>query len=316
MAGSLRGSVALVTGASRGIGRGIALQLGNAGATVYITGRKPRDDSALSALEATAQEITGRGGRGIPVFCDHSSLDEVEQLFARIKKDTEGRLDILVNNAYSAVNLLMDTAGKKFYELEPSVWDDVNVVGLRNHYACCVHAARMMVPQGNGLIVTVSSPGGLTYLFNVAYGVGKAACDRLAADVAAELRKKNITSVSLWPGAVQTEIVKERVLNKDDSAPKLGSEDMFAKGETVEYSGKAIVALATDPQRHAKTGRILLTADLGDEYGFTDEGGRRPGNMRSLSSALEHGKWTKLAQWVPGWIKLPGWTLTAAVSKL
>uniref|UniRef100_A0A914UME2 Dehydrogenase/reductase SDR family member 1 n=1 Tax=Plectus sambesii TaxID=2011161 RepID=A0A914UME2_9BILA len=177
----LRGQVALVTGASRGIGKGIALQLGQAGATVYVTGRSPDKQESISAtlklpsLNETAREITARGGKGIAIYCDHSDPDDIKRLFLAIAKEQNNRLDILVNNAYAAVNAVSRATGVKFWDLDPSLWDTVNNVGLKNHYICSVYAAKLMVPQRKGLIVTVSSAGGMRYLFNAAYGAGKAA---------------------------------------------------------------------------------------------------------------------------------------------
>ncbi len=202
---NLAGHVALVTGASRGVGRGIALQLGQAGATVYLTGRK------ISDLEKTCQEVRARGAQNaIAVAMDHAKDSDVKDLFDRIKKEQDGRLDILVNNAYAGVHAVVNSAGKMFYECPPEIWDDINRVGLRNHYMCTVQASRMMVPRRTGLIVNVSSVGGLRYMFNVAYGIGKVACDRMAADCGHELRSSNVTMVSLWPGAVRTEAVEEK----------------------------------------------------------------------------------------------------------
>jgi len=312
----LRGQVALVTGASRGIGRGIALQLGEAGATVYVTGREPKKsdakDGGLPTLEKTANEINERGGRGIAAYCDHSDPDDIKRLFDRIQREQNSQLDILVNNAYSAVNVITDSTGKKFWELDPLIWDDVNNVGLRNHYICAVYAARLMVPRKKGLIVTVSSVGGLRYLFNVAYGVGKSACDRLAADTAEELRKHNITSISLWPGAVRTELI----VNKMDSGFQSNLKEMFEEGETTEFSGRAIAHLAADKNQLQKTGRILITSDLADEYGFSDVDGRHPPSFRSLKQLLKFGRWERTAWFVPSFIKVPGWMITASASKL
>jgi len=283
---------------------------------VYVTGREPKQsgskDGSLPSLEKTATEITERGGRGIAAYCDHSDHEDIKRLFERIQREQNGQLDILVNNAYSAVNLITDSAGKKFWELDPLVWDDVNNVGLRNHYICAVYAARLMVPKKKGLIVTVSSPGGLRYLFNVAYGVGKAACDRLAADTAAELYKSNVTSISLWPGAVRTELITSKL----DAGYQSNMKEMFEEGETTEFSGKAIVHLAADKNQLQKTGRILVTSDLADEYGFTDIDGRSPPNLRSLKQLLKLSRWNRTAWLVPGWVKVPGWIITSSVSKL
>ena len=137
MSPSLTGRVALVTGASRGIGRGIALQLGEAGATVYITGRKASD------LQKTCDEVKARGAHdAIAVVMDHAKDDEVEGLFERIKREQNGKLDICVNNAYAGVSAIMENSGKKFYETPTGVWDQINGVGLRNHYLCTVYASR------------------------------------------------------------------------------------------------------------------------------------------------------------------------------
>ncbi|GMT23503.1 hypothetical protein PFISCL1PPCAC_14800, partial [Pristionchus fissidentatus] len=318
---ALRGQIAIVTGASRGIGQGIALQLGEAGATVYVTGRKPgqsdgNEKNGLPSLEQTAKEITDRGGKGIAAYVDHGDMEQVKSFFARIDEENKGQLDILVNNAYAAVNAIFDSSSKrtKFYESEPEMWDLVNNVGLRNHYFCSVYASRLMVKNGKGLIVNISSIGGLTYLFNVAYGIGKQALDRMAADMAVELKSGGVTSVSLWPGAVRTQIVQGAL--KDEGYAKSQIGQMFADGETIEYAGKAVVALATDRRVIEKTGRILSTADMGDEYGFVDIDGRRPPNFRSISFALRRAGWLRTSDFVPSWIKCPGWIITAFCSKL
>lgn len=292
---SLKGQVALVTGASRGIGRGIALQLGEAGATVYVTGR-PEQAKAnapqfeLPSLEQTAREVTARGGKGIAAYCDHSNPADIEQLFARIKTEQHGQLDILVNNAYAAVAAIQSSAGKKFYETDPNTtWEVVNNVGLKNHYLCTVYGARLMVPRESGLIIMISSFGGMNYLFNVAYGIGKAACDRLAADVAMELASKKVTSVSLWPGAVKTEIIQNTVLRPDVES---NLKSLFEHGESTEYVGKAVVALACDPNHLDKSGRILTTEALAKEYKFTERDGSTPSSNPAIQEIrdkyLEH----------------------------
>ncbi|KRY51660.1 Dehydrogenase/reductase SDR family member 1, partial [Trichinella britovi] len=258
----LSGRVALVTGASRGIGRGVALQLGEAGATVYITSRPvDKSDSSeiadLPTLEKTAEEVNGRGGKAIAVYCDHSKDEEIKALFQRIEEEQNGQLDILVNNAYSGIKAIANCIGKKFWECEPEIWDDINNTGLRNHYICSVYAARLMVPRKSGLIVTISSVGGLRYLFNVPYGVGKAACDRMAVDCAEELKAKNVAYISIWPGAVQTELI----LNNLDAVSEMavGSFDketvknIFINGESTEYVGKAVVHLAAGNYYFRKT---------------------------------------------------------------
>ncbi|KRX99387.1 Alpha-1,3/1,6-mannosyltransferase ALG2, partial [Trichinella pseudospiralis] len=321
----LNGRVALVTGASRGIGRGIALQLGEAGATVYITGRPvDKSDSSgnadLPTLEKTAEEVNGRGGKAIAVYCDHSKDEDIKALFQRIEKEQNGQLDILVNNAYSGIKAIVSCIGKKFWECEPDIWDDINNTGLRNHYICSVYAARLMVPRKSGLIVTVSSVGGLRYLFNVPYGVGKAACDRMAVDCAEELKAANVAYISIWPGAVQTELI----LNNLDavSGMAIGSFDketvknIFINGESIEYVGKAVVHLAADKDVIKRTGRVYFTADIGREYGFVDVNNRSINSIRSLKHILSMSNYRKMAWAVPAWIRIPGWLMTAVCSKL
>uniref|UniRef100_A0A7E4ZSE7 Short-chain dehydrogenase n=1 Tax=Panagrellus redivivus TaxID=6233 RepID=A0A7E4ZSE7_PANRE len=332
---ALSGKVALVTGASRGIGRGIALQLGEAGAKVYITGRRPdasdgAKESDLPTLEKTAKDIEARGGTAVVVYTDHSNSDEIKALFDQIASENDGQLDILVNNAYAGVNLLTKHGDKRFFELEPEAWDVINNVGLRNHYFCSVYASRLMVARNppSGLIINISSAGGLRYLFNVAYGVGKAGVDRMATDMAVELQKLGVTSISLWPGAVKTELITKRIVAADgvkmsrnqDVTPEQ-TQAIFAAGESTEFSGKAIVALATDPKVHNYTGRILMTGDLADQYGFVDVDGNRILSPRSLKYLLKTGLIpvpgaTWLSNYVPGFVKIPGWVLSAFVSRL
>ncbi|KRZ11799.1 Dehydrogenase/reductase SDR family member 1 [Trichinella zimbabwensis] len=316
----LSGRVALVTGAPRGIGRGIAFQLGEAGATVYITSRPvDKSDSSenadLPTLEKTAEEVNGRGGKAIAVYCDHSKDEEIKALFQRIEEEQNGQLDILVNNAYSGIKAIASCIGKKFWECEPDVWDDINNTGLRNHYICSVYAARLMVPRKSGLIVTISSVGGLRYLFNVPYGVGKAACDRMAVDCAEELKAENVAYISIWPGAVQTELI----LNNLDAMSEMaiGSFDketvknIFINGESTEYVGKAVVHLAADKDVIKRTGRVYFTADIGREYGFVDVNNRSINSIRSLKHMLSMSNYRKMAWAVPAWIRIPGWLMTA-----
>lgn len=296
--GKLSGRVTLVTGASRGIGRGIALKLGEAGALVYVTGR------TKDAIEEVCQEIKRRGGEGRPIVMDHGNDDQVEELFERINREQNGKLDLVVNNAYAGVKTSGDNAGKPFWETPAAqVWDSINGVGLRGHYLCTVYASRIMVPRKSGLIINISSGGGLRYLFNCAYGIGKAACDRMAADCGHELKKSNVAMVSLWPGPVKTENIVNNVLAKGNlSDPKTA---MFAAGESIEFSGKAVVHLASDPNIMAKSGKTVLTADLATEYGFTDEGGVITGDMRSIKFHLNFAGRTTLASFVPAFVRIP-----------
>ncbi|XP_076983281.1 dehydrogenase/reductase SDR family member 1-like [Tamandua tetradactyla] len=312
MAPPLKGQVCVVTGASRGIGHGIALQLCEAGATVYITGRH------LDTLQTTAQEAQSRGGRCVPVVCDSSRESDVQSLFEQVRREQKGRLDVLVNNAYAGIQTIMDNKEKTFWESPASVWDDLNNVGLRGHYLCSVYGARLMVPAGRGLIVVISSVGGLQYLFNVAYGVGKAACDRLAVDCAQELRRHGVSYVSLWPGVVQTEMMKEFMTKEESSEdPEVKQiRSLFSSGETPEVSGKCVVALATDPNILSLSGKVLLSCDLARRYGFRDVDGRPVQDFLSLSTILSTtSRLGWLSSYVPGFLRMPKWIMTLYTSK-
>jgi len=309
---SLSGWVCLVTGASRGIGRGIALQLSEAGATVYITGRQEK------TLKQTAAEVKERGGNCVPVICDSSKDEDIEELFEQIKREQNGRLDILVNNAYAGVQVIFDNMGKKFWETDPSMWDTINNTGLRGHYFCTVYASRLMVAQGRGLIVVISSMGGLRYLFNVPYGVGKAACDRLAADTAVELKNRGVASVSLWPGAVQTEFTSSKFLLEKDTTTSVDSKfkEMFASGESTELSGKCIIALAKDHNLKSMTGKVLMTCDLARRYGIQDIDGREVVDYISLKFLLTQVPYLSwLSYAVPSFVRLPKFVLTLAAGR-
>ncbi|KAI1715198.1 short chain dehydrogenase domain-containing protein [Ditylenchus destructor] len=310
----LKGQVALVTGASRGIGRGIAIQLGEAGAKVFITGRRPSasysaNQTNLPSLEQTVKEITSRGGEAVAIYCDHANSEDVRKLFERVEAECNGNLDILVNNAYSGIPSIINNVGRKFYECEPEFWDDINEVGLRNYYFCAVYAARMMAKNKNGLIVHIGSAGGLQYFFNVPYGVGKAGIDRMAADMAIELKAANVAVVCLWPGIAKTELtaelLKKDVLHKLTGQSKESMDASMKRGESTEFVGKAVVALAGDKKVMKKSGRILLTADLASEYRFRDANGVMPANIRSVRTALELFGFIRLARWIPAFIKIP-----------
>ncbi|CAF1384010.1 unnamed protein product, partial [Rotaria sordida] len=264
---SLGGRVALVTGATRGIGKGIAIELGAAGATVYITGRTMiSSDGQSGSLEETAEIIRNRGGQCIPICVDHENVNETESLFHRIATEQDGRLDILVNNAFKAGTCVIDNMGKSFWEVEPTLYDEINNVSVRNYYYCTVYAARLMVPRKQGLIVTISSLAGLTYFCNVPFGIGKAGCDRLAADTAVELKPHNIASISLWPGLVATETVNSLRLHNE-----LGKMiESLGKTETPEYVGRIIVHLAQNSSLMQYTGKIVTTADYGIAHGIVD----------------------------------------------
>ncbi|XP_060552409.1 dehydrogenase/reductase SDR family member 1-like [Ruditapes philippinarum] len=328
----LAGKVCVVTGATRGIGKGIALQLADKGAKVYITGRTldpPKGLKVGGCLRDTAQEVERRGGICVPVQCDHSKDLDIERLFEQVKRENEGQLDILVNNAYSAVNAIFSSLNVKFWEQSPTMWDEVNNVGLRNHYICSVYAARMMVPRKRGLIVNVSSAGGLRYLFNAAYGIGKEACDRMAADCGYELRKHNVAFVSLWPGAVGTENVLSKLQDNlsnpdfevDKNLPKSLQQpekmlEYFEKAETTEFAGQCITAMATDADLMKMSGKIVQTCDLARRYGLQDAEGHGPLDYRQINVILRQFGHPWLANCIPDFVRIPKWIVALGGNKL
>ena len=263
----LAGRVAVVTGASRGIGKGCALELGAAGATVYLTGRTREEGGSVlpGSVATTAAEVDAAGGRGLAVACDHRDDEAVAALFARVRAE-QGRLDVLVNNAFLIPKEL--TAGRPFWETPISNWDDMIDVGTRSAYVASRFAAPIFVAQRAGLIVNVSSSGAAEYAWHVAYGVGKAALDRLTADTARELRPFGVAVVSLWPGLVLT----ERTSRAREALPSLD----FSGAESQRFTGRAVAALAGDPGVLARSGRAWSSRELADAYGFRDLDGRLP----------------------------------------
>jgi NAD(P)-dependent dehydrogenase (short-subunit alcohol dehydrogenase family) len=312
---NLEGRVTLVTGATRGLGKGIAIGLGEAGATVYITGRRLNSSNTENgipgSLNDTQLAVEQAGGVCIPVCVDHSDDEQVRLLFERIQ-DEQGQLDLLVNNAYSGVQALGDANGKPFWDSEPSFWDACNNVGLRSHYVASVFAARMMTQHQQGLICTISSWGGMSYIFGVPYGAGKAACDRLAAEMAVELKQHNVASLSIWPGIVGTEFITRFAAEMDDSREVDSQSSAIKEGynwETPLLTGRAIAALAADSTVMRRTGRVQIVAELAQHYGLVDKDGNRPVSLRSLRFLLPFGLPTlRQYPWLVPDIKVP-WSL-------
>ncbi len=289
---NLKGKVALVTGATRGIGKGIAIGLGEAGATVYITGRTLMDESSdnlSGTLLETQEAVNEAGGNCIAVQVDHSDDEQVRLLFERIKNEQNGQLDILVNNVFSGVKGIRNAYGKPFWKNDPSLWDDINNVGLRSHYVASIFAARLMSKHKQGLICTISSWGGLSYIFGAAYGVGKAACDRLAADMAVELKADNITSISLWPGIVGTEQMLTffpQINERDNSKSENANFGDYYNWETPLFTGRVIAALAAEKNTIKSTGKVQIIAELAKRYKIVDEKDNCPVSLRSLRFLL------------------------------
>ena len=278
----LDGMVTLVTGASRGIGKGIAIELASAGATVYFTARSVTEDPTRpGTIATTAAEIAEAGGQGIALQCDHHDDEQVAAVFDRIRAD-HGRLDLLVNNATADLGSMV---GKRFWELPIALWDDVIGVGLRSHYVASVHAAQLMIPQGNGLIINVSSHGSREYLMGVIYGVGKAGVEKLTSDMAKEIHDHGIAVISIWPGLVKSENRLVNAERQPDGRLTLFGLDL-AFAETPHFPGRAVVALASDEKRLDRSGSAYWVADLARDYGFTDIDGSIP-DAEKLHASLK-----------------------------
>jgi NAD(P)-dependent dehydrogenase (short-subunit alcohol dehydrogenase family) len=274
---SLSGKVAVVTGASRGIGKGVALALADQGATVYVTGRTvtPGSHPLPGTVGETAAEVDRRGGKGIAVQVDHGKDDQVAALFEQVKRE-QGRLDILVNNAFALPEDL--TEPKPFWEKPLSNWQMVDV-GVRSNYVAAWHAARIMVPRKSGLIVATSGYVGVTYTYGVVFGTCKAAVDRMARDMAIELKPHNVASISLWLGLTFTERA-QRALKRH---PEMASQTVTdpGVGSSIEFPGRVIAALAKDPDIMKRSGGTYIAAEVAHDLGVTDIDGKVVPSLRA-----------------------------------
>ncbi len=273
--GTLSGRVAVVTGASRGAGRAIARVLGEAGATVWVTGRSTREGRRTEGLPGTvedaAEEVTAAGGRGVGVRVDHTEDAEVEALFARVRRE-EGRLDLLVNNAWGGYEGYSDAPfDGPFWEQPPRRWDEMFTAGVRAQMVAARAAAPILIRQRGGLVVGTTAWAFGGYLGNLWYDTAKAAVARMAFGMAEELRPYGVASVALAPGFMRT----ERVMDAHARSPF----DLSAT-ESPEYLGRAVAALAADPHVLSRSGALLTAGGLARDYGFTDVDGRRPEPFR------------------------------------
>jgi NAD(P)-dependent dehydrogenase (short-subunit alcohol dehydrogenase family) len=283
----LEDCVAVVTGASRGAGRGIAQELGAAGATVYVTGRSTREQQpdtygqllglagrgALpGSIDETAEEVTRMGGRGIALRCDHTREDEVAALFERVQREA-GRIDLLVNNAWGGHETFNGVFDAPFWEHPLANWDSMFDRGVRNHLLASRFAAPMMVKRKRGLIVTTTFWDRDRYLHgNLFYDLAKASMTRLAFGMAQELRPHGVASLAVSPGWMRTEFVL--MGHKTDEA-HWQERPALARTESPRYLGRAAVALAGDAGVLGKSGAVHRVADLAREYGFADIDGRQ-----------------------------------------
>ena len=269
---ALEGKIALVTGATRGIGKGIVAALAEAGAIVYFTGRTEKEYEGAVNLSGSLSETEGagakNGGTVIGLKCDHTIDSDVEKVFHQIRLE-HGKLDILVNNVWGGYEHFNDGTEfwkeKEFWTIPFSRWDRMFDAGVRAHYVASSLAAPMMIEQRESLIVNISYWAGQRNDRGVAYGTAKAATDKLTATMAYELEKYHVSVVSLYPGLVRTESVMAAAEYFD-----------LSNSESPEFVGRAIVALASDKNVMVKTGKICVAAQLATEYGFTDIDGKQP----------------------------------------
>lgn len=276
--GALAGKVAVVTGASRGIGRGIALALAEQGATVYVTGRtiNAGDHELPGTVGQTAAECDARGGHGIAVRVDHGNLDQVAALFAQVQRE-QGRLDILVNNAFAIPEDLTEPGG--FWEKPISNTQMIDV-GVTSNYTAAWYAAQIMVPQGSGLIVAISGYVGVTYTYGAMFGTCKSAVDRMARDMAVELKPHKIASMSLWQGLTFTERANRNLARNPAMTSQTVTNPMV--GSSPEFPGRVIAAMAQDPEVMRRSGATYIVAELAHDYGVIDIDGKSPPSLREM----------------------------------
>lgn len=257
----LHGRIAVVTGASRGGGRGIARVLGSEGATVYVTARSTRDRGSPTGrpetIEQTAEEVTERGGHGIPVCCDHADHEQVVALFERVRAEA-GRLDLLVSNAWGGYELGMDY--QPFWTLDPAQLDLMLTSGLRSHLLTVQRAGPLLTETGGGLVVLTTTPIGAEFHGHLYYDVIKTAINRMPVGLAEDLRPYGVTAMAVAPGWMHTE--------RMNLTP-----EQAAQTESTEFVGRAIAALAADPGVARHSGTVRTVVELAAEYGFTDVDG-------------------------------------------
>ena len=277
--------VAVVTGASRGAGRGIAIALGSHGCTVYVTGRSERagDASFPGTIYETADAVTAAGGKGIAVRVDHGDDAQVKSLFDQVERE-QGRLDILVNNAFATHDLLPTSAN--FWEKPLAVADTLKV-GVRSSYVASYYAAPMMVKQRSGLMIFTSSSGAVHYVYGAAYGAHKASMDKFAWDMAIDLKDYNVAALSIWMGPLLSERVKALMAADPEKFSRLTL-------ETTEFTGHIIWALYNDPKLMEMSGQTVIGAEVALKYGIKDAGGKQPPSYRDMFKVAPHVQYPRI----------------------
>jgi len=257
---TLNGKIAVVTGASRGIGRGTAIALAEQGMTIYVTGRTTGEGEL--SIDTTVRMIESAGGKGIAVQVDHGDDAQIAALFEQVTAE-QGKLDLLVNNVYKIPD--PPAWGGGFWDHPIQIWDDQVGIGLRAHYVASWYAAPLLFAAGpGGCICNISSPGGQSYHFSSSYGAGKAGLDRLTADMAIELKPKGIAAIVVYPGTVATEFIKA------------ARGTSMGEAQTPLVVGRVVAALADLPDLMARTGTIQWVEDVAEELDIVDENGQRP----------------------------------------
>jgi NAD(P)-dependent dehydrogenase (short-subunit alcohol dehydrogenase family) len=272
----LRGRVAVVAGATRGAGRGIARMLGEAGATVYCSGRSvsghPATGTRPETIDETADLVTAAGGRGIAVQTDHLQADQVERLFARVKGEA-GRLDVLVNDIWGGDHLT--EWGTRFWKLDPAKGFAILDSAVRTHILTSRYGVPLMIEQRSGLVVEITDGDHGGYRGTLYYDLAKTAAIRLAFDMAQDLEGTGVTAVAVTPGFLRSEAMLER-FGVTEATWRQAKVMGFEASETPCFVGRAVAALAADPNVHHKAGGAYASWTLSDEYGFTDIDGGRP----------------------------------------
>jgi NAD(P)-dependent dehydrogenase (short-subunit alcohol dehydrogenase family) len=273
----LDGKVAVVAGATRGAGRGIACMLGEAGATVYCTGRSIRGKPAggrPETIEETAEMVTVRGGTGIAVQVDHTAESQVQALFERIKAEQTG-LDILVNDIWGGDELTQ--FGTPFWQLDLGKGLSMLRQAVHSHIITSRYGAPLLIERGHGLIIEITDGDSYTYRGNLFYDLVKVSVIRLAFAMARELRTRNVASLAVTPGYLRSEAMLEHYgVTEANWREAAKNEPNFIASETPFFVGRAVTALAADPNVFQKSGRVFSSWNLSDEYGFTDIDGNRP----------------------------------------